>query len=473
MKLIYQDISEIIDNSMSDSQIGSRKRKNIRNHIWVLNSIINESLTSKKKHPIDIQIYDYKQCFDGLWLEECLNDMYSGGLRDNKFNILYNANNTVKIVVKTPVGKSGQEDIQNCVIQGDVFGPLLCNKQIDTFGKECLEEKKYLYLYKGEVEIPPLSMVDDVICVSECGFKSVMLNSFLSCKSNMKKLQFGARKCKKMHIGKNHEEYKCHSIFVDKWEEKEDKVDNGKEIIEDICVGKVEMENSEEEKYLGDVVTKDGKNLKNIQARVNKGRGIVKRILDILEGIPFGKLYFQVAIILRNSLLVSSMLCNSETWFNLTKAELELLETVDVILLRTILGASKGVPKEMIYLELGILPMREIIRQRRLNFLHYILTQDKETILYKVFEAQDKNKNKKDWITSVINDLVEMELNVTFASIQKMGKQQWRNMIRNRVELKTFRKLEATKLTHSKVNKHKICAKVRKIMQSQNFLSKF
>ena len=125
MKLIYQDISEIIDNSMSDSQIGSRKRKNIRNHIWVLNSIINESLTSKKKHPIDIQIYDYKQCFDGLWLEECLNDMYSGGLRDNKFNILYNANNTVKIVVKTPVGKSGQEDIQNCVIQGDVFGPLL------------------------------------------------------------------------------------------------------------------------------------------------------------------------------------------------------------------------------------------------------------------------------------------------------------------------------------------------------------
>ena len=152
-----------------------------------------------------------------------------------------------------------------------------------------------------------------------------------------------------MHIGKNHEEYKCHSIFVDKWEEKEDKVDNGKEIIEDICVGKVEMENSEEEKYLGDVVTKDGKNLKNIQARVNKGRGIVKRILDILEGIPFGKLYFQVAIILRNSLLVSSMLCNSETWFNLTKAELELLETVDVILLRTILGASKGVPKEMIY----------------------------------------------------------------------------------------------------------------------------
>ena len=49
MKLIYLDIYETIDNSMSDSQIGSRKNKNIRNHIWVLNSIICDVLSSKKK----------------------------------------------------------------------------------------------------------------------------------------------------------------------------------------------------------------------------------------------------------------------------------------------------------------------------------------------------------------------------------------------------------------------------------------
>ena len=96
-------------------------------------------------------MYDYKQCFDGLWLEECLNDMYSGGLTGNKSNILYNANSDVNIVVKTPVGKSSQESIYNVVLQGYVFSPVLCSKQIDTFGKECLAEKKYTYLYKREV----------------------------------------------------------------------------------------------------------------------------------------------------------------------------------------------------------------------------------------------------------------------------------------------------------------------------------
>ena len=99
-----------------------------------------------------------------------------------------------------------------------------------------------------------------------------------------------------------YEEFKCHPIYVDKWTEIDTKDKIGNDITEDICVGKVMMEESEEEKYLGDIITKDGKNLKNIQARVNKGKGIVKRILEILDGIPFGKLYFQVAIILRNSL---------------------------------------------------------------------------------------------------------------------------------------------------------------------------
>ena len=78
-----------------------------------------------------------------------------------------------------------------------MFGPMLCSKQVDTFGKECLEEDKYLYFYKGEVAIPPLGMVDDLICVSECGFKTSMLHSYMKFKTASKKLQFGVKKCKK------------------------------------------------------------------------------------------------------------------------------------------------------------------------------------------------------------------------------------------------------------------------------------
>ena len=37
MRLIYLDKYSIIDSNMSDSQVGGRKGRNVRNHVWVLN----------------------------------------------------------------------------------------------------------------------------------------------------------------------------------------------------------------------------------------------------------------------------------------------------------------------------------------------------------------------------------------------------------------------------------------------------
>jgi hypothetical protein len=89
------------------------------------------------------------------------------------------------------------------------------------------------------------------------------------------------------------------------------------------------------------------------------------------------------------------MLCNIEAWVNLTNSELDLLKTVDGMLLRKILKAPVSTPKEMLFLELGVQPLREIVRGRRLNFLHYILNQEAESMISKVFEAQFRKRTKR------------------------------------------------------------------------------
>ena len=100
----------------------------------------------------------------------------------------------------------------------------------------------------------------------------------------------------------------------------------------------------EEERYLGDIISTDGRNIKNINARMKKRIGsIVKNINNMIEGIPFRMMFFyKVALILGNSFLVSSILFNSEVWYNINGAELNLLETVDIDLLRKILKAPKS-----------------------------------------------------------------------------------------------------------------------------------
>ena len=92
MRLIYKDKYKVIEESMSDSNIGARKEKNIINHIFVVNSIMHDVLNKKSNEPIDIMVLDYKQMFDSECLYECMNDVFEAGVTDDMFSLIYEAN---------------------------------------------------------------------------------------------------------------------------------------------------------------------------------------------------------------------------------------------------------------------------------------------------------------------------------------------------------------------------------------------
>ena len=78
------------------------------------------------------------------------------------------------------------------------------------------------------------------------------MNAFIQLKSDSKKLQFGPKKCKKLHIGKYCVKYKCDTLEVDSWTEVQIINDEtGISEIEDNCEGKEIMEERTDEKYLG------------------------------------------------------------------------------------------------------------------------------------------------------------------------------------------------------------------------------
>ena len=107
-----------------------------------------------------------------------------------------------------------------------------------------------------------------------------------------------------------------------------------------------------------------------------------------LNDIWFGKFYYKVAILLRNSLLINSLLTNSEAWHNLTEKDLRSLEQVDENLLCKILETPISTPREVLHLELGVMPICFIIKCRRLNFLNYILSEPNDSLVKKVLESQ-------------------------------------------------------------------------------------
>ena len=76
-----------------------------------------------------------------------------------------------------------------------------------------------MFQYKGEVPIPLLGQVDDLLGVSEAGFKTEQLNSYINVKTADKELQFGIDKCNYMIASKaGLDEYLKPELQVDSWQ---------------------------------------------------------------------------------------------------------------------------------------------------------------------------------------------------------------------------------------------------------------
>lgn len=145
------------------------------------------------------------------------------------------------------------------------------------------------------------------------------------------------------------------------------------------------------------------------------------------------------------------MLTNSEAWYNVTKAELDYLETVDLLLLRSILKAPKTTPKEMLYLELGCVPLRNLIQKRRISFLYYLLHQEPNSMLYKFLETQISSRNTKDWTSTVLKDLEELNFGASIEEIKDMNKSEFKRKLNESTEEKSLNDLNNLKAGHSKV----------------------
>ena len=234
----------------------------------MLNAVTN-SVVNGSAEPVDVQLFDAEKCFDALWMQECINDLFETGFTNDKLPLLYLENRNAKIAVKTPHGISERKTINNVVMQGTVWGSLFCTTTMDKLGKISYENEDLLYIYKNQVKIPSLGMVDDVISIQRCSSDAVKTNATINAFIESKKLTLSKSKCSRIHISKINPtaEHNCPEL----------KVHDGK------------MANSNRKKYLGDIVDKSGKICTTVEDRQRKGSAAVAEIITILEEIRLGR----------------------------------------------------------------------------------------------------------------------------------------------------------------------------------------
>ena len=140
--------------------MGARKGKNCKNNIFIVNGIIQKSIS----------------------------DLFDTGYKDDTLGLVSKANKEVNMAVNTQSGLSERQIIKNNVLQGDTWGSLLASVQVDTIGKAC-EESGLGYKYKDSVKVSLLGLVDNMVGVTEAGFRAQQMNALINVKTIEKGLQ--------------------------------------------------------------------------------------------------------------------------------------------------------------------------------------------------------------------------------------------------------------------------------------------
>ena len=212
------------------------------------------------------------------------------------------------------------------------------------------------------------------------------------------------------------------------------------------------MSHVSEDTYLGDVISSDGKNSKNISDRIRKGHGKITEIMNMLEAIPLGHDYFKITILLRESLFLSSILTNSDIWYGLKKEEVQQLEDLDLILLRKILKTPFSVPAEAVYLELGIINIGTLIKARRCNYLHTLVKESESSMLYNFFMAQWNYPSTHDWTKQVKTDLSDFDIPINLDYIKGKSIFSFKSLVKRKAKEFAFFSYLEKKDTHSKLD---------------------
>ena len=73
-KLIHLEDQPTINEHMGQYQVGNQSGRGIRDHTFVLHAAIHEARS--RNIEVDFLFTDIKQCFDSVWLDEAINDLY-------------------------------------------------------------------------------------------------------------------------------------------------------------------------------------------------------------------------------------------------------------------------------------------------------------------------------------------------------------------------------------------------------------
>ena len=155
---------------------------------------------------------------------------------------------------------------------------------------------------------------------------------------------------------------------------------------------------------------------------------------------------------MRQAVILGGLLSNAETWTHLTDVNIAKLQMPDTMLQRALLSTSGNPSKVFMCLELKVIPVRYVIMAKRLNFLHYILSEGISSILRQDYDTMKCDGRKGDFYQLAKKDMEDLNIILTEEEIRTYTKRTWKLFVSKKLKKFVLVKLvnENNKLENAK-----------------------
>ena len=437
-RLLLRRIEKDLD--ISKYQTGGKKGMSTADNWIALMAVIDNN--KRMKQNTYILLADAEKCFDKLWLEDCLVDMYESGVRAREVCLLHDMNKQAKIVIETPNGLTEPITVQRIVKQGTVFGPVMCcaNSQRINNMKE-----KNITMITPSLHIEAMAYVDDIMGAGK-----------------REQIETLGRNLQEMEVKKkytfNNLNGKSHYMVMK----------TGREPIEevDITVRKGGITKTSAYNYLGNYLHESGTIERHLEETERKMRSMVAQARVVSSEKKLGSLSTSILLILYEKTIIPALTYNLEVWTNWRVCDWQKVEQIQSSALKMMLNMPQSTPYWGMMIELGIWPMKERIAYRKMMLYQNVICSSDNRLSRMIVVEQRRGGMENCWYEEITQE--GQRYNIPVNRVDEYSKSEWKKLVKERIE--EYYQMEA---------KQKICTmrKLRRLasekIKCQEYIKKY